>query len=126
MLRGSRSLFTCDEVSDDIRTRAACGDLHPGLPLWGCGLEGESPLSGFLEGASLRECRDICEFLEAFGLDLAWRSARLLPDDFHWQFCDDDVLQLDFSLEAGSYATALLGEFVQYKEGWLESGSGGE
>jgi tRNA pseudouridine13 synthase len=83
-------------------------------------------MSAALERTCLEECRDICEFLETFGLDLAWRSARLLPDDFQWQFCDDDTLQLDFALGAGSYATALLAEFVQYKEGWRESGSGSE
>jgi tRNA pseudouridine13 synthase len=126
MLRGTRSFFTCDEVSEDIRARATGGDLHPGLPLWGCGLGRTSPMLSALEGASLEECRDICEFLETFGLDLAWRSARLLPNDFCWRFCDDGTLQLDFSLGAGSYATALIAEFVQYKEGWRESGSGSE
>jgi tRNA pseudouridine13 synthase len=50
----------------------------------------------------------------------------LLPDDFCWQFCDDDTLQLDFSLGAGSYATALLAEIVQYQEGCVESGIGSE
>jgi tRNA pseudouridine13 synthase len=126
MLRGTRSFFTCDEVSEDILARATGGDLHPGLPLWGCGLDRTKSVSGALAGASLKEFRDICEFLEAFGLDLAWRSARLLPDDFQWRFCDDGTLQLDFALGAGSYATALLAEFVQYREGWRESDSGRE
>jgi tRNA pseudouridine13 synthase len=39
-----------------------------------------------------------------------------VPDDFCWRFCDDDSLQLDFALGAGSYATALLAELVQYQE----------
>jgi tRNA pseudouridine13 synthase len=50
----------------------------------------------------------------------------MVPDDFCWQFCDDDTLQLDFSLGAGSYATALLAEIVQYQEGSIESGIGSE
>jgi tRNA(Glu) U13 pseudouridine synthase TruD len=37
-----------------------------------------------------------------------------LPDDFSWQFCDDDSLQLEFALATGSYATAVLAELVQY------------
>ena len=49
-----------------------------------------------------------------------------MADDFCWQFCDDGSLQLDFALGAGSYATALLAEFVRYKEGWIESGIGSE
>ena len=126
MLRDTRSFFTCDEVEDDIRGRAASGDLHPGLPLWGCGLVDSSLTYSARLADCLAECRDICDFLEASGLDPAWRPARVLPDDFCWQFCDDGTLQLDFALGAGSYATALLAEFVQYKEGYGESGIGSE
>lgn len=126
LLRGTRSFFTCDEVDEDIRSRVAGGDLHPGLPLWGKGKPGETmPPSG--AGTALQaEGKDIRDFLEDSGLDLAWRPARLLPDDFRWQFCDDGSLQLDFALGAGGYATALLAELVQYKEGKVESGIGSE
>ena len=124
LLHGTRSRFMCDEVSDDIDQRSASGDVHPGLPLWGRG----SVDSRFCEqqAQSLDECRDICEFLEASGLELVWRPARLVPDDFCWQFCDDGTLRLEFSLGAGSYATALLAEFVQYKEGYIKSGISSE
>ena len=67
-----------------------------------------------------------CRFLEAKQLELSYRAARLLPDDFCWQFCDDDSLQLDFALGAGSYATALLAEFVRYTHGSMQGGTGGE
>jgi tRNA pseudouridine13 synthase len=120
MLHGTRSHFPCAEVTDDIRLRAASGDLHPGLPLWGRG-----QVSLQLED-SLADCRDICDFLEASGLDIAWRPTRLLADDFCWQFCDDDTLRLEFSLGAGCYATALLAECVHYKEGSKESGISSE
>jgi tRNA pseudouridine13 synthase len=126
VLRGTRSFFTCDEVSEDIRGRVACGDIHPGLPLWGRGpasLRGK-PVDG--QADPLTGCNDICDFLESSGLELAWRATRLLPDDFCWQFCDDGTLQLDFALGAGSYATALLAELVRYKEGHLKSGTGSE
>jgi tRNA pseudouridine13 synthase len=120
MLQGSRSFFTCDEVDEDIRARAEAGDLHPGLPLWGRGATpGDRP--GGEEGA-------VCDFLESSGTKLAWRPARVVPDDFCWEFCDDDSLQLDFALGAGSYATALLAELVQYKEkqGHVQSGRSSE
>jgi tRNA pseudouridine13 synthase len=121
MLRGSRSFFTCEEVGEEIRTRAETGDLHPGLPLWGLGATpGSRP--AWEQGDA------VCDFLESSGAKLAWRPARLVPDDFCWQFCDDDVLQLDFALGAGSYATALLAEFVHYneKEGHARSGGSSE
>ena len=126
LLRGSRSFFTCEEVDDGIQARVVAGDIHPGLPLWG---EGRAP-QGLREDPRVTGCRadiaEICDFLEASGIALAWRAARLLPDDFCWKFCDDDTLQLDFALGAGSYATALMAEFVHYKEGIQASGRGSE
>ena len=126
LLNGTRSFFTCEAVNPDIQARASRGDIHPGLPLWGLAPSGVD-LTGAGQWADiLEQCRETCEFLEKSALDLAWRPARMLPDDFSWQFCDDDILQLDFALGAGSYATALLAEFVQYKEGYRESGIGSE
>jgi tRNA pseudouridine13 synthase len=132
MLHGTRSHFRCEAVTDDIRARAASGDIHPGLPLWG---RSQASSDSRLAGVKLDcppDCRDIGDFLETSGLELAWRSARLMPDDFCWQFCDDGTLQLEFSLGAGCYATALLAEFVHCKErntaqeGYKESGISSE
>jgi tRNA pseudouridine13 synthase len=117
LLQGTRSQFACDKVDEDIRARAAAGDVHPGLPLWGRGESPAGPGRARQQAKSLTPHRDIREFLEGAGLDLAWRPARALVDDFSWQFCDDGSLQLDFALGAGAYATALLAEFVQVKEG---------
>jgi tRNA pseudouridine13 synthase len=50
------------------------------------------------------------------GLDMSYRPARVLLDDFCWQFCEDDSLQLEFSLRTGSYATSVLAELVQYTD----------
>ncbi|KZX59155.1 hypothetical protein A3709_16530 [Halioglobus sp. HI00S01] len=109
MLQGTRSLFVCEQPDADIAERAAAGDLHPGLPLWGRG----APQSYLQPGAPLAAEQLLCEQLERAGLELAWRPSRLVADDFCWDFCDDDVLQLEFRLGVGSYATALLGELLQ-------------
>jgi tRNA pseudouridine13 synthase len=108
MLQGSRSLFYCEQADEGIAARAASGDIHPGLALWG---RGAAP------DRALAEHSAVCAFLEQQGLELAWRPARLLADDFCWRFCDDGALQLDFALGAGAYATALLAEIVQYEQG---------
>ena len=113
-LQGSRSQFRCDQVDADIRRRAACGDIHPGLPLWGRAGEGELTAEMRAALQAVEGSADICGFLEGAGLDLAWRPARMLADDFCWQFCDDGSLQLDFALGAGCYATALLTECVRF------------
>jgi tRNA pseudouridine13 synthase len=126
LLNGSRSFFTCSEVDQDTLSRVRSGDIHAGLPLWGRGKSDGGTERNAQHADQLADCQDICDFLVHSGLDMAWRPARLLPDDFCWQFCDDGSLQVDFALGAGGYATALLAEFVQYKEGNLESGIGSE
>ena len=116
MLQGTRSHFECKAVDESIARRAREGDIHPGLPLWGRGEAGIPADRARLELGRDEGDAAICDFLERAGLALAWRSARLLADDFCWQFCDDGSLQLDFVLGAGSYATAFLAEFVQCDE----------
>ena len=117
MLQGSRSLFVCDDVDDTIKQRARRGDVHPGLPLWGRGAFPGAAARAEAQRQALAGDREICDFLERSGLQLAWRPTRLLADDFCWEFCDDGSLQLDFALGAGTYATALLAELVRYQEG---------
>jgi len=120
ILHGTRSLFACEQVDADLLARAAAGDVHPGLPLWGRGAppapRGRAPHPP----AALAEHLGLCEFLEREGLELSWRPARLLADDFCWQFCDDGALQLDFALGAGAYATALLAEIVRFEQGRIQ------
>jgi tRNA pseudouridine13 synthase len=123
MLSGSNSLFCCEQLDDSIRERAQSGDLSLGLPLWGSGetRSSQSVWEGF--GEMLSEDREICDFLVQQKLGLAWRSARLFADDFCWQFCDDDRLILEFSLESGCFATALLRELVNYTDNKAGGGS---
>ncbi|WP_116364583.1 tRNA pseudouridine(13) synthase TruD [Parahaliea mediterranea] len=125
-LQGTRSRFACEVVDDDIRARAAAGDVHPALPLWGRG----APLQGAQQLARqamiLAPESAACDFLEAAGLSLDYRPARALPDDFCWQFCDDGSLQLAFSLGAGSYATAVLAQIIDYSTGDFAFGDGSE
>jgi len=122
MLQGSRSLFRCDTVDEKTRARAIGGDIHPGLPLWGRGpqlasAERVAEQAALLaDGVRLVDGAAICDFLERMGLELAYRPARSLLDDFCWQFCDDGSLQLEFGLGTGSYATAVLAELVQYSD----------
>ena len=114
ILAGTRSQFPCEQPDAEIEARCAAADLHPALPLWGKGVdtlsgEGQSRRLAVLAGHSA-----VADFLIDQGLQLDWRASRLIPDDFCWQFCDDGSLQLEFRLGAGSFATALLAEFVRY------------
>ncbi|MEP5567537.1 MAG: tRNA pseudouridine(13) synthase TruD [Halioglobus sp.] len=116
ILRGTRSQFSCEQVDTDIIERCRTGDLHPALPLWGLGIDQLNDALTERWWTVLRDQRDIGDFLIKQGLELGQRATRLIADDFCWQFCDDDTLQLEFRLGAGNYATALLAEFVQYDQ----------
>ena len=122
MLAGSRSYFCADTADNGLQARLDSGDIHPGLPLWGIAGRSDTEPSAALF-AQLADVAPLCAFLEGQGLALAWRPTRMLPDDFSWRFCDDGRLQLDFSLGAGSYATALLAELVRYRE--VDGSTGG-
>jgi len=124
MLGGSRSLFATATADAELRARAKAGDIHPGLPLWGRGVSPASAEAASRQRETLAPHSALCDFLEQAGLELAWRPARLLADDFCWQFCDDGVLQLDFALGAGGYATALLAEIVRSGENNKHQGDG--
>ena len=126
MLSGSNSLFCCEQRDASICERAEAGDLSLGLPLWGSGEPRSSqPVwDEFCEMVS--DHGEICDFLVQQKLALAWRSARLFADDFCWQFCDDGTLVLEFGLESGCYATALLRELVNYKDNKAGGGTSSE
>lgn len=112
MLSGSNSFFTAQEPGEELSARAARGDIHVGLPLWGLGAPKCSEILWQEQQQALMNYEEICQFLLRQNMQLDWRAARLLPDDFCWQFCDDDTLVLEFSLATGGYATALLRELV--------------
>ncbi|MFK8046916.1 MAG: tRNA pseudouridine(13) synthase TruD [Halioglobus sp.] len=114
MLQGTRSRFSCSTCDEDIRQRNFSGDLHPALPLWGSGKMEASAELQEKQLAELASDLEIAKFLEHKGLELSYRSARLMADDFCWQFCDDGSLLLSFGLAPGGYATAVLAELVQF------------
>jgi tRNA pseudouridine13 synthase len=113
MLQGSRSRFRCEVCDEHIVARCGRGDIHPGLPLWGRGRSEAGPDLLAAQLAQLAEHVVLCDFLEREGLDLAYRSTRLMADDFCWRFCDDGSLQLQFALGPGGYATVVLAELVR-------------
>ncbi|MEP4484307.1 MAG: tRNA pseudouridine(13) synthase TruD [Halioglobus sp.] len=125
-LQGSRSVFLCVEADEVMQRRATEGDIHPALPLWGVGIPVASGEVHARQANTLREHQLTCSFLETKQLELSYRAARLLADDFCWQFCDDDTLTIEFSLGAGGYATAVLAELVEYTQGDKGSGNGSE
>ncbi|ROL65327.1 tRNA pseudouridine(13) synthase TruD [Pseudomonas protegens] len=107
----SRSFFMAGqaECSDP---RLAILDLHPTGPLWG---EGESPAGGAthdreqeLAGAESA----LCDWLIKAGMSHERRILRLPIGGLTWHYPEPDILQLEFVLPAGCFATALVRELV--------------
>lgn len=112
-LDGSRSFFVADIVDDVIRHRLAMGDIHPTGPLWG---RGEPPSHGeasALELAVAAACPELWRrACTGAGMEQERRLLRLAVRHLQWRWRGDGLLQLEFSLPAGAYATAVIREIA--------------
>ncbi len=114
-LQGSRSFFIAESIDETLPGRVAAHDIHPTGPLHG---RGDSVVQGAcreLETAVLAGYGPFRTGLEAVGLKQERRALCLPVSDLHWQWPAPDVLVLEFSLPAGSYATSVLRELVADK-----------
>ncbi|WP_426141334.1 tRNA pseudouridine(13) synthase TruD [Pseudomonas sp. DWP3-1-2] len=107
----SRSFFPAgvDECSDP---RLAILDLHPTGPQWG---EGPSPASGAtatLENDIANREAALRDWLIRAGMEHERRILRLPIGGLTWHYPEPDILQLEFVLPAGCFATALVRELV--------------
>lgn len=116
LLAGTRSVFR-HAGEAGLSARAASGDLHLALPLPGAGERLESDAVRAAQDAVLAPLAADLAWLERQRLTLAYRAARALPGDFAWDFCEDEALQVSFTLAAGSYATTVVAELVSYSHG---------
>jgi tRNA pseudouridine13 synthase len=86
-------------------------DVRPTGPLWG---RGRSLVTGALlelEQAALVEWAGWCDGLEHSGLSQERRSLQLIPRNVGSTWSDEDLV-LNFSLDAGEFATAILRELA--------------
>lgn len=104
----SHSCFTADTIDSEITRRLAAHELHPTGVLWG---KGETPVSA-LEQTVFAAFPELTQGLLACGVERDRRALRANVADLDWQFEDESTLKLDFTLPAGSYATAVLRELI--------------
>jgi tRNA pseudouridine13 synthase len=116
ILAGSRSFFVTETIDNVLRERLARHDVHPSGPLWG---QGELPTRGsarVLEEEAVAPYPELTRGLAAEGLRQERRALRLLPQALTAHWPDETTLVLGFALPAGSYATTLLRELVDYRD----------
>ncbi len=123
ILEGRRSFFVPQEIDDALRERAAAMDLHPSGPLWG---RGDSPAQGAaaaVEKGAIAEDVDLAQLLGAQGLTQERRSLRL-PVAGLELIREGDSVVFSFELPRGTFATAVLHEFV--RGAWTDVQDAGE
>lgn len=112
MLDGTASIFTLDEVDEEIRHRVQEMDIHPTGPLCGDGVQPVKGECAELEQSISDQFRDWVDGLVSARVKSARRSLRLLSADLEWEFTDDQNLILSFFLPKGSYATSVIRELI--------------
>ncbi|WP_417786706.1 tRNA pseudouridine(13) synthase TruD [Stutzerimonas xanthomarina] len=107
----SRSFFPAGEA-ECSDPRLAMLDLHPTGPLWGAG---ESPASGNVQALEMQVAAtepSIAKWLAEAGMKHERRILRLPMGGLSWHYPEPDILQLEFVLPTGCFATAVVRELV--------------
>ncbi|MEQ8207972.1 MAG: tRNA pseudouridine(13) synthase TruD, partial [Woeseia sp.] len=116
-LEGSNSHFPVDTVDETLAERCRQFDVHPSGPMWG--RNGQADARSGIEQEVLARHTDFVTGLERHG-DAARRSLRLIIQELESDY-SDDTLRLQFTLQSGSFATAVLRELAVYNDGSRES-----
>jgi tRNA pseudouridine13 synthase len=116
-LAGTGSVFASQRATPaDLQQRLQDFDIHATAPLWGSGalkVTGEALVQ---ESALAQQHPELTAGLAAHGLAQERRALRLQVHDLRATFHDDNLL-LEFGLERGAYATAVLRELLMMEEG---------
>lgn len=112
-LAGTGSVFPASRAAaEEIAGRLAAMDLHPSGPLWGNGQLMSTGACAALEQHTVETWSALAKGLAGQGLRQERRALRLQVRDLQ-QNWDADDLQLEFTLEKGSYATSVLRELIK-------------
>lgn len=116
MFDGSGKYFRTEQRDRDVIQRVNAGRIHPTGSLWGKGSSDLSFEALAIENRVLNEYEPIVRGLDRSGLEISRRSLRVFINDFKWAFSGEREFELSFTLPAGSYATSVLREAIDFKE----------
>ena len=114
-LAGSNSVFTVDVIDAEIISRTAQFDIHPTGPLWGRGRLMSSGEVAKIETSVADSEPELRNGLEHAGLKQERRPLRLPVPDLEVEQENDATWVFSFFLPAGSYATSVMRELVDYQ-----------
>ena len=109
----SHSCFKSELPDAEIIRRLNAKEIHPTGALWGRGEADVSVDTLNIEQGIIDTCPELAQGLIAFAVDKDRRALRVNVQDLSWQFVNDTILELGFTLPAGSYATSVLREIIE-------------
>ena len=114
-LDGSRSRFA---AGDDpaLAARVEALDLHPTGPLFGVGDLETTGEAAALEQDWINRQRELADGLLRFGTAMDRRPLRMRVGPVESSWRRDGSLELAFTLPAGSFATTVLAEILEYED----------
>lgn len=112
MFDGSKSSFRSQLPDAEILRRLEAKTIHPSSVLWGKGEIDVSADAHAIEQKIIDAYDDLAQGLVSSGLEKARRALRVNVEDLDWQFSNQVILRLSFTLPAGSYATSVLREII--------------
>ncbi|MES2624555.1 MAG: tRNA pseudouridine(13) synthase TruD [Pseudomonadota bacterium] len=111
-LAGSGSVFASGRATpEELGKRLEEFDIHPTGPLWGKGALATAGVSALLEQTIVHKFPELAAGLEKYGLTQERRPLRLRVNELQVSF-EEKTLQLEFSLDRGTYATSVLRELI--------------
>jgi len=125
MLAGTQSVFHLDKVDDTIVQRFTDKDVDITATMWGAGelMTTDNPKA--IEESVSEKHIEFSQGLPRFGLKQERRRIRLIVQDADIEVIVDDQendnalpsVKVCFTLPAGSYATTVLRELIDYQDG---------
>ncbi|WP_198678782.1 tRNA pseudouridine(13) synthase TruD [Pseudidiomarina insulisalsae] len=112
LLAGSRSFFQVGTVDDALLARWRSGDILLSAPMAGSWRgPWQEHLSNF-EYEQLQDEEELVAGLQRQRVDLARRAVLMQLEDAHLQVVADDMVDLQFRLPTGCFATSVLRELI--------------
>lgn len=112
LLDGSRSHFIAEVVDETIEQRLQEWDIHPSGPLFGDNAKAIQTSVYGQEHQWLSAFDEWCKGLIVAGLKAERRSLRSRVAELQWDFQADGQLMLNFTLDKGCYANAVIRELL--------------
>ncbi len=115
MLAGTQSVFVADVIDASLKNRYQAQDIDITAPMWGAGdLMTTLDVAAF-EMEVVNQYPEYCQGLPKFGLKQERRRIRLCIEKADLSI-ENDTAIVRFSLPAGSYATTVMRELIDYTD----------